>query len=224
MSACATVRDDLAELALGTVSGERRDQLLAHLATCKSCQDDLAVFTRTATALWGAAQPVEPPVGFEERALGSLTPGAPALGAPRAPSRRRTTRALVAAAAVVALIGSGVVGWSVHRSSRDQLAEEYVEALRDLGGRALAAAPLVDAGGDRIGHAFLYEGESSWLFVEVDPAVDLPLQIHVRGVAAADLTGRSIGTTLEGLTSSDLASVRLVDPDGRVVARAVEAS
>jgi hypothetical protein len=103
------------------------------------------------------------------------------------------------------------------------LADEYVEALQDLGGRALAAAPLVDAAGDGIGRAFLYEGESSWLFVEVDAAVELPVEIHVRGAPVADLTGRSFGTTVEGLVAPDLASVRLVAADGGVVARAVEA-
>jgi anti-sigma factor RsiW len=222
MSACGTAREELAELALGTASGERRDQLLAHVATCKSCQDELAVLTRTATALWGAAQPVEPPVAFEQRAVAPLSQGEPSLTAPRAPVRRRSSKVLVVAAAIVALVGAAA-GWSVHGSSRNRLADEYVEALQDLGGRALAAAPLVDAKGDGIGRAFLYEGESSWLFVEVDSAVELPVEIHVRGEAVADLKGRSFGTTLEGLVAPDLASVRLVDSDGRTVARAVDA-
>jgi hypothetical protein len=221
MSACGTARDELAELALGTASGERRDQLLAHVATCKSCQDELAVLTRAATALWGAAQPVEPPVGFEQRAVASL--GAPPSTASRSAVRRRSRGVLLVAAAIMALVGARAAGWSVHGSSRNHLADEYVEALQDLGGRALAAAPLVDAAGDGIGRAFLYEGESSWLFVEVDPGVELPVEIHVRGAPVADLTGRSLGTTLEGLVAPDLASVRLVAADGRVVARAVEA-
>ncbi len=223
MSACGAAREELAELALGTASGERRDQLLAHVATCKSCQDELAVLTRAATALWGAAQPVEPPVGFEQRVVAPLWQGAPSSTTPTAPSRRRSSTVLLVAAAIIALVGAGAAGWSLHGSSRNHLADEYVEALQDLGGRALAAAPLVDAAGDGIGRAFLYEGESSWLFVEVDSAVELPVEIHVRGAAVADLTERSFGTTLEGLVAPDLASVRLVDPDGHIVARAVEA-
>jgi predicted anti-sigma-YlaC factor YlaD len=104
---CTEVRELAAELALGVLAGEERAEALRHLDGCSACRrlvDDLA---GAADRLLAAAPPVEPPAGFESRVaerLAAAGPSAPAV------DRRRLPRMVAVAAALVAVVGSFVVG------------------------------------------------------------------------------------------------------------------
>src|SRR5688572_21658103 len=87
---CSEAQDIAAELALGTISGDDRARILAHISTCAECRrlvDDMA---GAADSLFLLAPEHEPPAGFESKVLGSML----------APSRRNRLRLLSAAAAI----------------------------------------------------------------------------------------------------------------------------
>src|SRR6266508_1632790 len=167
----AGMHEDLVELALGLLTGPERDRLLAHLSRCPSCRDELSGLVGTATSMWEATRPVEPRPGFEQRVLAAMDPSVGG-GGPRRPRRPRRPRwwALVAAAAaaVLVVVAGVAAGWRLGAERDGRFVSEYEETLRQLGGRALAGAGLVDAEGRTMGRIFVYEGESSWLFVELE--------------------------------------------------------
>jgi hypothetical protein len=135
---------------------------------------------------------------------------------------------VLAAVAVVGLVLGGTGGALLARGQRtSRLDREYVAALRELDGRALAAATLTDLGGQRAGQLFLYEGATSWLFVSVvdaDPAAAGDMVVELRfadgrtqqvpGLVVRDGRG-ALGATVE-LHVRELRGVRVLDGAGAV--------
>ena len=66
---CPQYSDDLAELALGVLTGRDRARALSHVESCRRCADELEQLSRVADTVVQAAPEVEPPVGFEVRLL-----------------------------------------------------------------------------------------------------------------------------------------------------------
>jgi hypothetical protein len=212
-----------AEVALGLVSGPERAEALAHMESCASCRASVEELADVADALLLLAPETEPPAGFESavlaRAQGSAPPG-------------RGRRALAVAAVVAFLLG-GLAGGLLARQGRgSRLDREYVAALRELDGRALAAATLQDEQGRRAGQLFLYEGETSWLFATVaDPGTSGDLVVEIRfedgqvtrvpGLVVRDGRG-SLGATVD-LRLRDLDGISVVDADGTLRYRAQRA-
>ena len=64
---CAVFADDLAELALGALTGRPRAQALSHVESCPQCAEELEQLSRVADAIVQVAPEVEPPMGFEVR-------------------------------------------------------------------------------------------------------------------------------------------------------------
>jgi anti-sigma factor RsiW len=64
---CAGFSDDLAELALGALTGRERARTLAHVDDCPRCAEELEQLSHVADAVLRTAPEVEPPVGFESR-------------------------------------------------------------------------------------------------------------------------------------------------------------
>ena len=62
---CAAVSGDLAELALGTLTGRERVAALAHLENCARCSAEVEALSVAADQLLLLAPAAEPPVGFE---------------------------------------------------------------------------------------------------------------------------------------------------------------
>ena len=203
-----------AELALGLLSGPERADAVAHLESCAPCRATVEELADVADQLLLLAPQTEPPPGFETAVLAGMGGG---------PAQRRGRRALVAVAAVALVLG-GVVGALLARQQiGSRLDREYVAALRELDGRALAAATLHDDDGDRTGQIFLYEGATSWLFVTVaDPGTSGQLVVELRfedgrvarvpGLVVRDGRG-SLGATVE-LRLRDLARIRVLDDAG----------
>jgi anti-sigma factor RsiW len=105
---CPQYADDLAELALGVLTGRDRARALSHVESCRRCADELEQLSRVADTVVQAAPEVEPPVGFEVRLFEQMG----VADAHRKPHRRFRASRLVpfgVAAAVIALgLGLGL--------------------------------------------------------------------------------------------------------------------
>ncbi len=64
---CAALQDELAELALGVLTGRERARALAHVESCARCAEELEHLSRAADAVVQVAPEIEPPMGFEVR-------------------------------------------------------------------------------------------------------------------------------------------------------------
>lgn len=98
---CEAFEADVAELGVGTIDEPHRSALLAHASSCASCREVLDEVSDLADRLLLLAPEVEPPAGFEARALGSRATVSP---------RRRTWVMGAAVAAVLAFVAGTVVG------------------------------------------------------------------------------------------------------------------
>jgi hypothetical protein len=112
-TACERFADDLAELALGILTGRERVAALTHVESCGHCADELEHLSRAADAVLRVAPEVEPPVGFEVRLFSGM--GVDEVGARR---RLRPSRWILAGvAAVVALVVGLGIGLSIGSST-----------------------------------------------------------------------------------------------------------
>ncbi|TDD64463.1 hypothetical protein E1262_28270 [Jiangella aurantiaca] len=250
---CGEVADALAEVATGAASGPDRARVLAHLADCPDCRRELDELTRVADEVLLVAPEHDPPAGFEGAVLARIAalsaqgpssgaaapppppdPGAlplpPAEGGPDAvvtPLRsRRWRRALpYAAAAVIAGLGGAGVVWQATSDDRD-LAAGYRETLDVANGRYFHAAPIVDDGGEQVGHVFLYQGEPSWVFTVLDDTVEqgtydvsVVTEDGTETVAECevDQTGGGAGGTIDA-DIYQIERVDLVGPGGTTLA------
>jgi hypothetical protein len=124
-------RDVAPELALGIAVGDERAAALDHLAGCDECRQAMARLTETVDAVVQTTPSVEPPSGFEVRALASFEPSTPTSAGGR--SWRRV--AAIAAALVVVLGLAAAIGALATRSSgTDQTADRSTAALQTPGG------------------------------------------------------------------------------------------
>src|SRR5271154_4147635 len=64
---CEEYGNELAELALGVLTGRERSRVLSHVESCPRCAEELEVLSRTADSVLRAAPDMEPPLGFEVR-------------------------------------------------------------------------------------------------------------------------------------------------------------
>ncbi|MCA1833273.1 MAG: zf-HC2 domain-containing protein [Actinobacteria bacterium] len=213
---CAETRELAPELALGAISGPERARVLGHLSSCVDCRLFVEELTEAADALLLLSPDAEPPLGFESKVLKSMA------------SPRRSFRRLTAllAAAVIASAGTWAGFQLTHRP--DPITKEYVATLRALGGQSLRAARLT-TGQTVVGHALLYEGRPSWIFVDVAHAGDSGILtinaqlsdgsvVQVGGVRMNDGRGSWGGTLSIQVDSID--AVTIVDASGSRMYRA----
>jgi hypothetical protein len=120
--------DDLASFALGEVP---EPTVADHIAHCEQCQAALADYERVA-ALARMSGRVEddadvPPAGLWARIEAEVNPRTTA--APTARPARRWRYALLAAAAVVAVLGAAVAGWAIGHSSSSNPPSRSAQAV-----------------------------------------------------------------------------------------------
>jgi hypothetical protein len=152
VSPCDAFSVDLAELALGILTGRERAAALGHVDTCPRCADELEHLARAADDVLQAAPATEPPVGFEVRLFSRM--GVAEI--PRARPARPLRVVLAIAAAVVALgIGLGV-GWSTGSGPGPSQAT----------GPRVGSVNLVDDG-HTVGHVVLYGGDKPWMLMSL---------------------------------------------------------
>ena len=102
---CAEFEEHMDALAIGELAEPEASRLLAHAASCASCQAHLDAVSGLVDSLLQLTPSVEPPPGFESRVFERLHVGV------RAPSSRWRSFAVVAAciAALLGSCGSGAV-------------------------------------------------------------------------------------------------------------------
>jgi hypothetical protein len=165
---CDEYADNLAELALGILTGRERVATLAHVDSCAHCPEELEQLSRAADAVVRVAPEVDPTVGFEVRLFNRMgvTETGPAI--PTAPPGRLVTPlrwaarsprwALAAAASIALLVGLGI-GWSTGSSSGGPAAQAYGPA-----GAQVATGDLT-ANGSAVGAVLTYGGSKPWMIV-----------------------------------------------------------
>lgn len=241
---CDHYDDDLAELALGTLTGRDRAEVLAHVESCGRCAGEVEELSRAADVLLQVAPEAEPPVGFEVRLLEQMTAqqqagrtGRQATVSPlearrssstskRGRARRfvstaRGRAALAVAAAVVAVAGVGI-GFAV--AQRGPAQQHHPLAIQ---------AALLGTDGQQVGRVVASGGSPTWLLMVVDRGT-----LSGKVTCRVDLTGGhwvTLGTfSLNenySTWSSPLAAppnavheAELVGPHGVVLATAVFAT
>ncbi len=160
---CDEYAENLAELALGILTGRARAATLAHVDSCAHCAEELEQLSRAADAVVSVAPELEPSVGFEVRLfnrMGLADDPAP-VPITRDRGRRGPRRwvagtprwALASAAAVVALLVGLSVGWSIGSPSGTAHPTE-----------AVATAALKERG-NAVGSVATYGGSEPWMIV-----------------------------------------------------------
>jgi hypothetical protein len=212
MTTCNDARDAAPELALGTLDGGERAELLRHLSICPACRDETARLVETAEAIGLLAAPVLPSVGFEDRVLAAMGLGT------RSISRRRrwlTRSAVVLAAAVIgALLAIG--GVALFRDDQPSVA-------------SVTTAKMTGTGGVVVGTAYVSPGNPALVVVKVDypytgdvyrlEAVHAGGQVDTLGNLAAAANGT--GWRWSGLApGAAVEALRVVDAGGNVTCEA----
>jgi hypothetical protein len=164
MPGCSEVTDLLPEIAAGVADGDARARALTHIVGCARCRRELNELTSVLDGFLMLAPEHDPAPGFETRVLEALEPAAR-----RRPRERRVVAALVAAACLLAAALAGVTVWDHTRGDRE-LAAQYRQTLSVAHGRYLEASNVQTATDRTTGHAFLYAGRPSWVFMTIEHA------------------------------------------------------
>jgi hypothetical protein len=163
---CDAYAENLAELALGILTGRARAATLAHVDSCAHCAEELEQLSRAADAVVSVAPELEPTVGFEVRLFNRMGLGddpVPMRTLPDTGHRGLLHRmagaprwALASAAAVVALLVGLSIGWSVGSPA---------SSPHEAG--AVATATLREHG-NAVGTVATYGGSTPWMVVTLD--------------------------------------------------------
>ena len=215
---CEEYGDDLAELALGVLTGRERARVLSHVESCPRCAEELEVLSRTADSVLQAAPEVEPPLGFEVRLFERMGVTAPP------PRRRRFHRsrwvpAVVGVAAAALALG---IGLSVSSSPAPNV------TAQPKGSHDVVTAALV-ANDKTVGHVVAVGGAKPWMSMMLDDA-DVHGTVHCI-VVTEDGRTYTVGTfqAREGygawtaplhVDPATLRTAEVVSPSGTVVAAA----
>jgi hypothetical protein len=157
MFGCAEVRELAPDLALGTLSGGERAEVLLHTNGCARCQAFVAELTDVADRLPMLAPEIEPPAGFGQATLALMT------GARR--RRRFRWAATIAATAAAAAILSVTIVRVTDSSTTQTAAPPPVTAP------ALRTVNMIGAGGHWAGDVFIAGEHRTTLRIEVSYAV-----------------------------------------------------
>jgi hypothetical protein len=218
---CAEVRGLLPELALGSLDGALRADVLAHIARCPGCRAEARALADVVDGLTALAPEVEPPSGFADGVLDAMRSEEEPRRAPAVAKRRWRTGHLVAAAVVAAVVGVGAtVAVAVTRDGGNTDVA--------LNARTLQVVPMVDSTDRAMGDVYVSRGADPWVLVDVDYALAAD---HYR-LVGADASGWIVD--IGGLRSLNgrwawagrvdrirsLTELRIVDGSGNVVCRA----
>ena len=158
---CEEYANELAELALGVLTGRERSRVLSHVESCPRCAEELEVLSRTADSVLQAAPDMEPPLGFEVRLFERM--GVTDV----VPSRRAPAPPPVALGAGRGGRRRGGPG-ARHRAQRDVVPFDVVRTrLRSRPSHHVVTAALV-SNGKTVGHVMTFGGDKPWLSMTLD--------------------------------------------------------
>ncbi len=211
---CDAYADDLAELALGALTGRPRAQALSHVDSCPQCAEELEQLSRVADTIVQVAPEAEPPLGFEVRLFDRMGVS----------DRRRRFRpslwvpAGVAAAAAALALGLGLTLPSSAPTTATAQAHH---------GNAISA-DLVENGA-AVGHVVVVGGARPWMSMMLaDSTARGPVDCIVM---TADGVTHHVGTFVarQGygawvaplhVKPADIRTAEVVSPSGTVIATA----
>lgn len=220
---------ELGELASGVTDPAELPALAVHLETCARCRLALDELSTTADRLALLGPELEPPPGFEARALTSFRAAQPRSSArsavPHRDRRRRVLTVTLAAAAVAVVVGIGAV---VLRSADRPDAGDATLAAAQVD--TVRAAPLLEPDGTRVGSVVALTGSRTTYVMSLDAPE--PGEVYRCQVVGADGDHEVVGWwSVEGSKHSWTAEtdrppaagdrVQLVGEDGEVAATAV---
>ncbi len=212
---CSTFDASVGELALELLSPTECDILMDHASTCHRCSAELDSLSAVADRLVTLAPEMEPPIGFESRAINAMI-GPRGVGtlSPR----------MVLAAAVLMLVvalGGGLIG----RASKSP--DARVAALNDVGISSARSAKLIDASGTARGSALITSGAHTVMTIDL---TSLPVGIYHCVLVGANGGRTDIATWPVGASGSGSwtlpitaelsrsAQVQIAEASGSVVA------
>jgi hypothetical protein len=159
---CEEYDDELAELALGVLTGRERAQTLSHVESCPRCAEDLEILSRAADTVLQAAPDMEPPLGFEVRLFERMgvTDAAPRRRRGRGLRPSRWVPVVVGVAAAALALGFGLSATSP--SNQNQAA-----APTPTSSHQVVTAALV-SDGKTVGHVMTFDGDKPWMSMMLD--------------------------------------------------------
>jgi hypothetical protein len=167
---CEEYDDELAELALGVLTGRERARTLSHVESCPRCAEDLEILSRTADTVLQAAPDMEPPLGFEVRLFERM-------GVTDAAPRRRRRRgrgirpsrwvpAVVGVAAAALALGFGLSVASSPTQNQHQN-EAAGPTPTSTSSHQVVTADLV-SDGKTVGRVMTFDGNKPWMSMMLD--------------------------------------------------------
>jgi hypothetical protein len=216
---CGQYSGELAELALGTLSGRERAAVLEHVDSCPRCAEEVEDLSHTLDSLLQIAPDAEPPLGFEVRLfqrLGLAPPSHRKIVPLRTRRGRRTAFAIAAALLVLAGVFTGHFAGTGTPARPAPVAAATVEGV------------LHSPGGAMLGQVVI-AGSPAWLYMYVTtPRMSQHLRCEVRLADGKTVvlgtfwteSGRGQWSAPISVPASELRSARVVSYDGRVVASA----
>jgi hypothetical protein len=215
---CGQYEDDLAELALGVLTGRERAQALSHVESCPRCAEELEQLSRVADSVVQAAPEVEPPVGFEVRLFERMGVADVRPRRRLRPSHWVPAVAGVAAAALALGLALGLNSSSAPAPSATAQAHH----------KTVVSAYLVE-NGETVGHVVAFGGAQPWISMML---ADSTARGTVSCVVVTDdgvthhvgtfVVRQGYGAWIAPLHVSpeDLRSAEVVSPSGTVIATA----
>src|SRR4051812_7505939 len=138
---CAEVHELGPEMALGSLDGAVRAEVLAHMAKCSMCRAEVRDLSEVVDGLAALAPAVEPPSGLADRVLDAIRVESPPVApVPIRQRRWRTRDVLVAAVAAAALGIAGTMAALALRDTHHQSSSGVA-----LNARNLEAVPMIGA-------------------------------------------------------------------------------
>ncbi len=240
-TACEALADALAETALGVASAADREAVMTHVAGCPACALELDELTAVGQQVLAVAPEAAPPPGLTQRVLAARVAGvgsdvawsndggeAPVADPRPVASPFRGRRWLAAVAAVVLLVGAGVVGAAAARSRAGT--DSRAEALDRVAVTDVRTGQLVTDDGRSIGTAMVTGGADPVLVMTLDrvtPGVPYGCALvaedgtvtEVGAWAAASEADRSWAVSLDPAVVGD-SQVVLTVPGGKTLGTA----
>lgn len=223
---CDAYANDLAELALGVLTGRERARALDHVETCPRCSDELEQLSRAADMIVQAAPDVEPPVGFEVRLFERMGVR------PSAHRLRRLHRVrpsywvpVVAAAAAAAV----ALGLGLGFSSSPAPVAISTSTSTSSPSQPVVSAALV-SGGTTVGRVIAFGGDKPWMSMMLDDSgargtvscvvvTDDGVTHHVGTFVAREGYG-AWAARLHHVDPAHIRTAEVVSPSGTVLATA----
>jgi anti-sigma-K factor RskA len=222
---CEKYSGELAELALGVLTGRERAQALSHVESCQRCADELEQLSRVVDTVVQAAPEVEPPMGFEVRLFEKM-------GVSDDLARRRARRhrfrqprwvaATVGVAAAAVALGLGLTLPSSTTTTP-------VTALGQHGQSPNVSVPLVE-NGTTVGRVATFGGDTPWISMmladssahgTVDCVVVTDNGVaHRVGTFVANKGGYGAWISPLPINPRDIRTAEVVSPSGTVIATA----